>query len=183
MRNLAGLPLSNPYPGRWKRADGGGELPLRGTSAFMLPQYGKEPLYLWSRAGDPRVRRCFATAARHLTIRVLYIGGARGIDRSEDLRGSSLPVAPMGTPPFTDPKGWAAWAKALPIAAGPTDRYDGASLHTLTQVRGTLRLAKGAGLDVAELDEALARIDADWSRTMKPRYAELESAKHWAAPE
>lgn len=181
VRRIVGVPVSGLQPSVWKTTSGG-ELRLRGTSAFQLPQYGKEPLYLWTRAGDPRVRRWFEMAARHLVVRTLHIGGARGIDRSENVRGSTFPVAPVGSVPFGDDLGWAAWAKALPIVAGPTDRFDGAALHTLTQIQGTLLLAKGAGVKVPELDAALAKIDADWARTAKPRYVELESAKHWAAP-
>jgi hypothetical protein len=180
-RRVVGLPLAALMTSTWARRDGG-ELRLRGTSAFELVQYGKEPLYLWTRSGDPRVRRWFEMAARHLVVRTLHVGGARGIDRAENVRGSTYPVAPVGSVPFRDDRGWAAWVRSLPIAAGPTDRFDGASLHTLTQAKGTLLLAKGAGLAVPELDAALARIDADWSRTAKPRYADLESAKHWAAP-
>lgn len=181
VRRLVGIPLSGIGPSTWKTRDGG-ELRLRGTSAFMLPQYGKEPLYLWTRAGNPTVRRWFGMAARHLVVRALHIGGARGIDRAENVRGSTYPVAPVGSLPFRDDVGWARWVKSLPIEAGPTDRFDGASLHTLTQVKGTLLLAKAAGLKVPEIDAALAKIDADWSRTAKPRYANLDWPKHWAAP-
>lgn len=181
VRRIVGLPLAKLNPSAWKRADGG-QLMLRGSSAFELAQYGKEPLYLWTRSGDRRVARWFAMSARHLVVRAVHIGGARGIDRSENARGSAFPAAPVGAVPFRDDLGWAAWVKALPIAPMPTDRYDGASLHTLTQVKGTLLLARAAGLKVPELDAALARIDADWQRTVKPRYVALESAKHWASP-
>ena len=181
VRRIVGLPIGVLTPSMWKTVDGA-DLRLRGTSAFELAQYGKEPLYLWTRAGDPRVRRWFEIATRHLVVRTLHIGGARGIDRSENVRGSTFPVAPVTSVPFKDDVGWARWAKALPIVAGPTDSFDGASIHTLTQIRGTLLLAKGAGLKIAELDAALAKIDADWARTTKPRYVGLDSAKHWAAP-
>lgn len=181
VRRIVGLPLVKLNVARWKTADGG-ELKLRATSAFELPQYGKEPLYLWTRAGDARVARWFARSARYLVVRTLHIGGARGIDRSESARGSGFPVAPVGMPPFDDDVAWADWVKRLPIADAPTDSFDGASLHTLTQVKGTLLLAKAAKLPVPELDAALARIDADWSRTTKPRYVGLNWAKHWASP-
>lgn len=182
VRRIVGLPLShlNASP-TWKTADGG-SIQLRGNSAFELPQYGKEPLYLWTRDGDVRVARWFVASARNLTVRALHIGGARGIDGSPNARGSGFPAAPPGAPPFADDRGWAAWVKALPLAAVPTDNFDGAGLHTLTQVKGTLLLARAAGLRIPELDAALARIDADWSRTTKPRFAGVESAKHWAAP-
>jgi len=183
LRRIVGLPLShlNASP-TWKTADGG-SIQLRGNSAFELPQYGKEPLYLWTRDGDVRVTRWFARSARNLTVRALHIGGARGIDGSPNARGSGFPAGPLGAPPFADDRGWAAWVKALPLAAAPTDNFDGAGLHTVTQVKGTLLLARAAGLKVPEVDAALAKIDADWSRTTKPRYSALESAKHWAAPE
>lgn len=181
VRRIVGLPLANLNASPWKTGDGG-ELKLRGSSAFELPQYGKEPLYLWTRAGDARVARWFARSARHLTVRTLHIGGARGIDRSANARGSAFPAAPVGAPPFADDIGWAAWVKQLPLAEAGTDNFDGAGLHTLTQIKGTLLLARAAGLDVPELDAALAKIDADWSRTTKPRFAGLNSAKHWASP-
>lgn len=182
VRRLVGLPLrGGGGNSTWATADGG-EIKLRGFSAFELPQYGKEPLYLWTRAGDPRVRRWFAMAARHLVVRTLHIGGARGIDRSENKRGSTFPAAPVDALPFKDDRGWAAWVKALPIAPAPTDSFDGAGLHTLTQIKGTLLLAKAAGLKVPELDAALRKIDSDWARTTKPRYVGLNWPKHWASP-
>jgi hypothetical protein len=181
VRRIVGVPLSGIAPRPWKTVDGG-EIRLRGTSAFQAVQYGKEPLYLWTRAGNPTVRRWFAMVARHHVVRALHIGGARGIDRAEDVRGSSIPVAPVGSLPFSNDVGWARWSKGLPIKAGPTDRFDGAALHTLTQAKGLLLLAKAAGVKVPELDAALAKIDADWSRTSKPRYSNLDWPKHWAAP-
>jgi hypothetical protein len=180
-RRIVGVPLSGIGPQTWKTTNGG-ELKMRGTSVFQAVQYGKEPLYLWTRAGNPTVKRWFETVARHLVVRTLHIGGARGIDRAENLRGSSMPVAPLDRIPYSNDVGWARWVKELPIKAGPTDRFDGASLHTLTQTKGALLLARAAGVKVPELDAALAKMDADWSRTAKPRYTNLDWPKHWAAP-
>ncbi|MDO9487353.1 MAG: hypothetical protein Q7J32_03190, partial [Sphingomonadaceae bacterium] len=76
VRRIVGLPLAKLNASSWKTA-AGGEIRLRGSSAFELAQYGKEPFYLWTRAGDARVGRWFARSARHLTVRTLHIGGAR----------------------------------------------------------------------------------------------------------
>jgi hypothetical protein len=182
LRRIVGLPLSSAGKETWRTLDGG-KIELRGTSAFMLPRYGKEPLYLWTRAGNRTVGRWFAVAARHLVVRMLHIGGARGTDQSKSVRGSSFPVAPTEDPlPFTNDVGWARWALRLPIKAGPTDSFDGASLALVTDIWGTLRLAKAAGVAVPELDDALRRMDANWKRTTAPSAAASESAKHWASP-
>lgn len=179
LHRIVGLPLGGVGTHIWKTVDGG-QLKLRGASAFQTVQYGKEPLHLWTRAGNPRVRRWFQSVTRHHVVRVLHIGSL-GIDRAENVRGSTYPLAPVGALPFTNDVGWARWVKTLPIAPRPTDRYDGAAIHTLTQTKELLLLAKSAGLKVPELDAALARINADWSRMSEPRYTRLDWPKHWAA--
>lgn len=186
LRRLANVPLSELSDYDWELGNGRRAV-MRGVSAFMLPQYGKEPLYLWTRDGDPTVRRWFGLAARHVVLRVLHVGGARGIDRSEDLRGSAFPLGPAGPnrtaamPPFSTDRGWAQWVRGLPLTKQPTDRYDGAAIHTVTQMEGLLLLAKAAGLKVPELDAAIARMAADRKRTSALRYPNLDMAKHWAA--
>ena len=181
--------------------------PVTDASNFMLAQYGKEPLYLWARAGDPYARKWIEIAARHLAARMEWVGGAKGIDQCATFRGrpdgpngtdasdpstgSSYPVGPAAlvgttgfkavTPPWTTLRGWANWFGTFcPTAA--TDRYDGAAIHTATQVEGLLVLARAAG--VSGLDSAIARMAADKARTapLALRYTNLNMPKHWAAP-
>ena len=48
----------------------GSVVKLQQTSAFQAVQYGKEPLYLWAKAGDPAVRRWFTSYATGLAMRM-----------------------------------------------------------------------------------------------------------------
>ena len=177
------------------------------SSNFELVQYGKEPLYLWTRFGNPIAAKWFGIGARHIAARVELIGGARGINLCSPLiglpnginqatvrdseAGSKYPVGNAvldgrgnpfpGAPAWADIQGWAAWMSGLcPHSA--TDRYDGAQIHTLTQAEGLLLLARAVG--ITGLDSALTRIAEDRARTdlSKLVYISLNMPKHWAAP-
>ena len=191
--------------GFFQSADG--STPMVTTSSnFMLVQYGKEPLYLWARSGDPLARKWLEIGARHIAARVEYVGGAKAIDQCSPLKGltnganvdttadpggSNYPVspaAPRGTtgftgtmPGWTTVQGWAIWMNTL-CQPGPSDRYDGAAIHTAEQAEGLLLLAKAAG--VSGLDSAITRMAADKAHTSPSaiRYTSLNMAKHWAAP-
>ena len=183
---------------------GGETLAVTTQSNFQLVQYGKEPLYLWARAGDPRARKWLTIAARQIAARVELVGGAKGIDQCAPLKsppegpgsgkpdpaaGSSIPVGPTLTqeagkfrpaaPPWTGLQGWATWLNGI-CPPGPSDRYDGAAIHTATEAEGLLLLARAAG--VPGLDSAIERVTRDRKRTQALRYVNLNMAKHWAAP-
>ena len=177
------------------------------SSNFMLVHYGKEPLYLWSRAGNTLAAKWLEIAARHIAARVELVGGARGINLCSPIKGlpngvnqgtvrdqeagSNYPVGkaivdaagnPMPAPPaWTDIGGWATWMSGF-CPHSFTDRYDGAEVHTLTETEGLLLLAKAAG--VTGLDSALARVSEDRARTnlAKLVYLNLNLPKVWAAP-
>ena len=194
-----------PVPGKgFFRSAKGDVVPVATESNFMLVQYGKEPLYLWARTGDRYARKWLEIAARHIAARVELIGGAKGIDQCAPMKGapgegggegvdhaggSNFPVGPAVlqdgknskpiAPTWTTLRGWAAWVNGLcPPAA--SDRYDGAAIHTATQAEGLLLLARAAG--VPGLDSAIDRVARDRKRTQSLRYANLNMAKHWAAP-
>ena len=204
-RRISSTLISTPGVGFFQMDDGSTRL-VATSSNFMLIQYGKEPLYLWARAGNTLARRWLEIGARHVAARIEMIGGAKGIDQcsplkglpngansdtTEDSGGSNYPVAPavtkgtngytITTPGFTNLAGWAGWYKTL-CQPGVTDRYDGSAIHTATQIEGYLVLAKAAG--VSGLDSAIARMAADKKRTNPAalRYVNLNMAKHWAAP-
>ncbi len=179
---------------------GVGEWQLRdGTTAFYALesnfqgfQYGKEPLWLWAKDGNAKAAGWLAAKARQAVVRTLYIGGALGVDRAEDIAGSSLPLGPsmpgpFGYPipaptPFKSDFEWAKWVGSLPIAVQPTDRYDGAALHTAMQMHEMLLFAKDAKLAVPELDTAISRMDLFRRRTSNFAYAGLQMHKQLGGP-
>jgi hypothetical protein len=165
---------------------------LRHTSAFQAVQYGKEPLWLWTKAGQPAVRRWFTTYATGLALRMSVIGGAMGVDGRTSRGGSGYPIGPTqvvgGTavaaiPPFSTSAGWAEWVAALPLKQiDSRTTFNGASIHTAMQMEGALLMAKDAGLAVPELDAALGRLQAAKSATTALRYPDLQMHKHLGAP-
>ena len=206
-RRISGAIVSPAGDGFFVSEDGATITTVKTFSGFMLAQYGKEPLYLWAKAGDPFGRKWLEIAARHVAARFEIIGGARGVNNCSPLKGtpaganggstvtndqgSNFPLGPSVIdakgrnvavmPGFTTLGGWAAWAGALCTSA-PTNRYDQAELHTLTQMEGLILLARDAG--VSGLDSTIARITADRARTEVAAilYRNLDMAKHWAGP-
>ena len=177
--------------GSFDRADGS-TVRLQQTSAFQAVQYGKEPLWLWTKAGNPAVRRWFTTYAGGLALRMAVIGGAMGADGRTSQSGSGYPTGPtVGTgasavpavPDFSTPRGWAEWVAALPLKQSDSRAsFDGASLHTAIQIEGALLMARDAGLAVSELDAALARIRTARAATTAIRYPGIQMHKHLGAP-
>jgi hypothetical protein len=165
--------------GTRKLADGTIVKTLR-ASNFMAQQYGKEPLWLWTRSGHPAVARWFAAYARQMVVRVTIIGGTKGID---GFGGSSVPFAIIGQPLATSDVAWGRWAGELSVRSNPERRsFDGAAAHTATQTEALLLLAKDAGLRVDGLDKALEAFAAQKERTTAYRYQNIQMMKHLAAP-
>jgi hypothetical protein len=148
---------------------GGTQVTLTQTSDFMLQQYGKEPLWLWAKAGDTRVRGWFITYARSIVVRMTVVGGAMGVDQRSGVRGSGYPIGPTqvnsggftvaALPPFSDDVGWGNWVAALPLAASASrTTFDGAGVHTAMQTEGLLLYAKDLALPVTGLDAAISQV-------------------------
>ena len=160
---------------------------LAATSNFELVQYGKEPLYLWSKAGDPTMRRWMTDSARQLSARALLVGGARGVDQCKGATGSTFPVSEMtggvaAAPPWTDAAGWADWINNL-ICPGVTNTtYAGSNVHTSTELEGALLMFRDAG--VPGLDPALANITAVKAATNIENMINqgLNKPKEWGGP-
>jgi hypothetical protein len=147
---------------------------------FMLPQYGKEPLYLWAKSGNATALKWLQAAAKHASARLVQIGGTAGVDGCVGVNGSSFPLKMDGSVPgFTDTAGWAAWVKTLCPSVVNTS-FDGAQIHTATQMEGLLRLARDAG--VAGLDETLTTVQSMKSRTTALKWPDLQMHKHLAGP-
>jgi hypothetical protein len=179
LRRLASVPLSEVFNSDMELS-GGKLVKVATVSDFMLPQYGKEPLYLWTRAGNDTVRDWFEAAAKHVATRLTVIGGAAGSDDCGGSRGSSIPLAFTDrTPSWQSAEGWGKWVASL-CPTVPRDRYDGAAVHTTMQHEGLLLLARDAG--ITGLDAAIARVEADRDRTKAFRYTNLQMHKHLAGP-
>lgn len=147
---------------------------------FMLAQYGKEPLYLWTKSGNAIAAKWLETAAKQTVTRLVDIGGAAGVDACVGDGGSSFPLKVANTSPtFSDSLGWAAWVKSLCPNANTTS-FDGAQLHTSMQMEGLLFLAKDAG--VLGLDYALSTVQAMRDRTTSLKWPDIQSHKHLARP-
>jgi hypothetical protein len=195
LSRLSGTLFGNAGSEPYAMADGT-QTSLMQTSDFMLQQYGKEPLWLWSKAGDARVRGWFATYARSMVLRLTAIGGAMGVDQRSGVRGSGYPIGPTtlsggkyivaAAPPFSDDAGWAAWVAALPLADRPSrTSFAGAAVHTAMQSEGVLRYAKDLGLPVTGLDAAIAQVASTRAATASSSlvYPDLQMQKHMGSPD
>ncbi|MDO9486757.1 MAG: hypothetical protein Q7J32_00150 [Sphingomonadaceae bacterium] len=188
---LSGTTFASTGVGSFILSDGS-TLKLRQTSAFETVQYGKEPLWLWAKAGKASVRNWFTAYATGLTMRMSVIGGAMGVDGRTSTGGSGYPVGPTtvsggvavaAAPPFSTPAGWAEWVARLPLKqVDARDSFDGASVHTAMQMEGALLMARDLGLQIPELDSALSRIKQARAATTTFRYSGLQMHKHLGAP-
>jgi hypothetical protein len=188
---LSGTPFATLGIGVFVEADGN-SAKLQQTSAFETVQYGKDPLWLWSMAGDPAVRSWFTSYATGMAARMAIIGGAMGVDGRTSTAGSGYPIGPTelskgytvaATPSFSSTEGWAEWVVSLPLKqVDARDSFDGASIHTAMQMEGALLMARDAGLQVPLLDAALSRVRAARGATTSIRYASLQMHKHLSGP-
>jgi hypothetical protein len=147
---------------------------------FMLPQYGKEPLYLWAKMGNSIALKWLETAAIQTKVRLVDIGGAAGVDACVGVNGSSFPLKIANSvPSFSDSLGWAAWVRSICPSAN-TISFDGAQLHTAMQMEGLLMFARDAG--VTNLDSALSTVATMRSNTTLLKWPDIQSHKHLARP-
>jgi len=179
VRKIAGVVMSSA--GSEAMVTPAGQITMTVTSNFMLPQYGKEPLYLWTLDGHPVVKAWFEMAAGYVATRLVDVGGAAGVDGCVGVRGSSFPLKVDGTvPTYSDKAGWAAWVNEQCPTANRAN-FDGAYIHTSTQMEGLLLLARSAG--VTGLDPAISRVQALRAATTAPRsLGTLQWHKHLAGP-
>lgn len=178
VRKIAGVVMSST--GQEAMMTPTGQVTMSVASNFMLPQYGKEPLYLWSLDGSATVKSWFEIAAGFVATRLVDVGGAAGVDGCVGVRGSSFPLKVAGTAPaFSDKAGWAAWVNTQCPSANRAN-FDGAYIHTSTQMEGLLLLARAAG--VAGLNPAIDRVQALKAATTTPRSLHLQWHKHLAGP-
>ncbi|MDO9487916.1 MAG: hypothetical protein Q7J32_06035 [Sphingomonadaceae bacterium] len=187
---LSGTPFTKLGIGSFVQADGS-TARLQQTSAFEAVQYGKEPLWLWSRGGHTTVRRWFTAYATGLAARMAVIGGTMGVDGRKSTTGSGYPTGPTSvvngklvavTPDFASAAGWAEWVAALPLRADARDSFDGAAVHTAMQMEGALLMAQDAGLQVPQIEPALSRLRSGKAATTSYKYASLQMLKHMGAP-
>lgn len=179
VRKIAGLPLSATFHEQMNTPIG--QISMAMTSNFMLPQYGKEPLYLWTVDGSSVVKSWFEAAAGYVASRLVEVGGAAGVDGCVGIRGSSFPLKVSGTTPtFSDRAGWVAWVNQQCPNANRAN-FDGAYIHTSIQMEGLLLLARDAG--VAGLDAAISQVQVLRSATTAPKSVDtLQLLKHMAGP-
>ena len=159
------------------------------SSDFELVEYGKEPLYLWSKANDPTMRRWMADSARELTARALYIGGSRGVDQCKDETGSFMPIGETDAmfnpvmPTWTDEKGWAYWVNTAICPTVTNTTFEGANVHTTMELESALLMFREAG--VPGLDAALANIATAHAATSITTMNNIDKgamAKNWGGP-
>lgn len=151
---------------------------------YQDAHYGSVPMYLRAKNGEALGKDLIAKVADHLVARMLYIGGAAGVDGRRDLRGSSIPIGPCVKPgqhyvagplPFTDTKGWAEWIEDQDIITDtdlqpPTDSFDRSNETKAVQTDFLLKAAKQLESEriipaVTDLDEAIAALDSARERT------------------
>jgi hypothetical protein len=157
-----------------------GQIDMLVIPNFMLQQYGKEPLYLWAKNGNSTAMNWLKSAANHVSARLVQIGGTGGVDGCVGVRGSTLPLKQLGTEPtFSDISGWAAWVKSL-CPSVSTSTFDGAAIHTATQMEGLLRLAQDAG--VSGLESTMSTVESTKARTTSITWPNLQMHKHLAGP-
>lgn len=191
LARLSGTTFASTGIGSFVLSDGS-TVKLRQTSAFEAAQYGKEPLWLWAKAGKASVRNWFTAYTTGLAMRMSVIGGAMGVDGRTSTGGSGYPIGPTtlaggvavaAAPPFSTSAGWAEWVVALPLKQiDARDSFNGASVHTAMQIEGALLMARDLGLQVPELDSALSRIKQARDATTSFRYSGLQMHKHLGAP-
>jgi len=178
-RSIAGVVFSST----WDEAmdTPAGQLTMSMGSKFELAQYGKEPLYLWSLDGNATVKAWFEIASRFTATRLVDIGGAAGVELCTGIKGSSFPLKISGsTPPFSDRAGWAAWVNTQCPAANRAN-FDGAYVHTATQMEGLLLMARAVG--ITGLDGAIDRVQVLKAATTSPLgLPTLQLQKHLAGP-
>lgn len=170
----------------------------QGSSNFMMPQYGKEALYLLARQGYAKPKLWLGMVARWAAIRLGLIGGMAGVTGLYDQRGSGFPVGPAKafknqwgyadmTVSVIDPptaEGYAAFVNKLSVDWGYNfDRttYNGADRHTIAQLAMVIRFAMHAGITDPLYDAALAKHDQAWAATTKPTFHQW--LKHCATPD
>ncbi len=177
-RKIASAGLANTFEELMDTPSGRVNMTM--VSNFMLPQYGKEPLYLWSSAGNIIVKRWLTAAADHAVARLTLIGGTAGVDGCVGTRGSSFPLKFAGTNPgFDNAQGWATWVKSI-CPAPSHDTFDNVIIHTATQFEGLLLMARDAG--VSELDVPISKIQMMKERTSSLKWVNLQMHKHLAGP-
>jgi hypothetical protein len=151
---------------------------MTAVPTFFIPQYGKEPMYLWAKSGDAKNLAWLRSAALHTAARLTMVGGRAGVDGCTGVRGSSLPIKVDGTTPaWTSTQGWATWLKSQ-CPTVDTLTFNGAYVHTTLQMGNTLKLARDVG--ITGLDQAIAAYEQTKSRTTSIYAPDLEMHKHLA---
>ncbi len=166
----------------------------RTASDFQQPQYGKEPLYLWTMAGNGVAAR----ALRHDTLgainRILYLGGAMGGGEMPSSTGSGIFYGPFDatgtTTSVRSGREWAEWAARTWGGKVSRTSFDGTYTHTVLQLRQTLlyaraaiqagRMAPGEGVTLPQIDAALAAWDRAAAETT--RWQRMLMVKHTGSP-
>lgn len=184
LKNLS-APFNLSYCSVYRRSDSS-EFTALAISNFEDASYGTVPMYLRAKNGEAFGQELLGKVADQMVARVLYLGGAAGVDGRRDIRGSFFPVGPCvkvgqwyqaGPLPFTDRKGWAQWVESLDIVTAegyqsPTDSFNKSNIAKVVQLAGLLKSVKKLELEgkiapVTDLDAALAAMDLANQKTDK----------------
>lgn len=166
-------------------------------STFMLVQYGKEPLWLFSKAGNTTVQSWLAGEAAHMDGRLRLIGGSAGVDGTPfenvanpaaatgvtqiaSTGGSGYPLSESGvTPSYSTLAGWATWVKSL-VTTPNTTNFTSAQPHTAIQSEGMILFAQDVG--VSGMAATIAAIDAAKPGTTGYTFPGVLQTKHLGGP-
>jgi len=131
---------------------------FKATSNFMIWQYGAEPFYLWTRAGNAIATKWFTSMAQLLSNLMQLIGGSSAVDETNSTGGSARPIIlSSATTPYTTAAAWATWYNSINPSASRTN-FNASYSHSVNRLGNMLRLAQGAG--VSGLAPAIASFDA-----------------------
>lgn len=146
--NAVSSPFDRSHCGVFRRTDAS-EFVAVAKSNFEDAHYGSVPMYLRAKNGEALGINIISKVANHMVARVLYVGGAAGVDGRRDVRGSSLPLGPCvkngqyleAAPlPYANLKEWAAWVDEQDIVTGNGDQPSTENLN-LAGAPNTVQIA------------------------------------------
>lgn len=159
-------------------------------SDYMYHQYGSEMAYLWATAGKPGILERFC---KHLVLRILEIGGSRGMDRAGSYPHSYY------TPQTT----WVNDSTFFRFGAGintksgiiaainsafsgqPTTTYNGSAGHYLCRAWMNLKYGVDAAANygmtpIADIATAITTLESQRDATTSWNHVGLTTSKHTA---
>ncbi len=170
------------------------------TPDFMTGQYGGAIMPLLVRDGNQTARKWAPYIAQFLVTRLGRVGGYRGIEGTEEMRGSMLAIGPgvfearitnwgpktqgwCDMPPYTDAAGYAKWLNSF--NRGPNDSFGnaaepngGTNIHTAVQMHKMLESLRELGIRVDGMDAAIDKNAQMMANAPTSAWRHYLTAKH-----